>query len=53
MPDTLNYRVEQQVGRGALYVPDMLNNGERSQARELSKGLNEQSYRERLTKEAF
>ena len=38
---------------GSLYVPDALNNRERPQAREPSKCMNRQSYRERLAKEAF
>ena len=36
-----------------LYVPDVLNNREELQARELFKCLNRQSYGERLAKEAF
>ena len=41
------------VGGGVLYVPDVLNNREGPQARESSKCLNGQSYRERLAKETF
>ena len=52
MPDLLIYRVGLQPGE-PLYVPDVLSNRERPQAREPSKFLNEQSYGERLTKEAF
>ena len=52
MPDALIYRVGPQPG-GPLYVPDTLNNRERFQAREPSKGLNRQSYGERPVKEAF
>ena len=52
MTDTLIYRVGPQPG-GLLYVPDVLNNREGPQAREPSKCLNRQSYRERLAKEAF
>ena len=50
--DALNYRIGPQLG-GPLYVPDMLNNREGSQARKPSKCLNRQSYRERLAKEAY
>ena len=69
MLDTLNYRVGPTQGallvpnvpelqsrtpaRAAVYVPDMLNNREKSQAREPSKCLNRQSYRKKLAKEAF
>ena len=52
MPDTQIYRVGCQPG-GPLCVPDVPNNRKRPQAREPSKCLNEQSYRERLAKEAF
>ena len=52
MPDLLIYRVGPQP-REPLYVPDVLSNRERPQAREPSKFLNEQTYGERLTKEAF
>ena len=56
MPDSLNYRVGLQPAgttRVPLYVPDAPNNRERPQAREPSKSLNRQCYRERLAKEAF
>ena len=52
MPNVLIYRVGPQPG-GPLYVPDVPNNREGPQARELSKYLNGRSYRERLAKEAF
>ena len=52
MPDTLIYRVGLQP-EGPLYVLDAPNNREGPQAREPSKCLNGQSYRERLAKEAF
>ena len=52
MTDLLNNRVGLQPG-GPLYMPDMPNNREGPQAREPSKCLKEQSYRERLAKEAF
>ena len=68
MPDALNYRVgshpecpfkcqmhqstESDSSQG-MSVPDMLNNREGPQAREPSKVLNGQSYRERLVEEAF
>ena len=52
MPDLPIYRVGPQPG-GPLYVPDVQNNRERSQARETSKYLNRWSYGERLAKEAF
>jgi len=48
----LNSRVGPQPG-GPPYVPDMPNSREGPQAREPSKCLNRQSYRERLPKEAF
>ena len=51
MTDAPNYRVGPQPG--ALYVPDMLSNRVRLQAREPSKCLDGQSYGERLAKEAF
>ena len=51
VPDILIYRVGTQ-SRGALYVSDTPNNREGPQAREHSKCLNRQSYRERLAKEA-
>ena len=38
---------------GPLYVPDVLNNREGSQAREPSMCLNGRSYGEKLAKEAF
>ena len=43
------YRVGLQP-EGPLYLPDAPNNREGPQAREPSKGLNGQSYRERLAK---
>ena len=46
------YRVGPQPG-GPFYMPNMLNNREGPQAREPSKCLNRQRYRERLAKEAF
>ena len=52
MPEALNYRVGPQSGV-PFYVPDMLNNRERPQAREPSKCLKQQSYGERLAKEVF
>jgi len=52
VPDALIYRVGPQPG-GPLYVPDRPNNREGPQAREPSKCLKRQSYRERLAKEAF
>ena len=58
MPDESIYRVGPQPGwwrgegGGPLYVPDEPNNREGPQAREPSKCLNRQSYRERLAKEA-
>ena len=52
MPDTLSYRVGPQP-EGPLYMPDKQNNKEGPQAREPSKCLNGQSYREILAKEAF
>ena len=51
-PDTVNYRVEPQLGE-PHYVPDASNNRERPQASEPPKCPNGQSYRERLAKEAF
>ena len=51
-PEALNYRVGPQSGV-PFYVPDMLNNRERPQAREPSKCLKQQSYGERLAKEVF
>ena len=58
MPDVLIQRRTPAgvgvVGRGGpLRVPDVPNNREGPQARELSKYLNGRSYRERLAKEAF
>ena len=53
MPIVLNYRVGPQLGGTPLYVPDMLNNRERPQARKPSKCLNRWSYREKLVKKAF
>ena len=54
MPDVPIYRVGPQPGwGGGLYMPDAQNNREGPQAREPSKCLNRQSYRERLAKEAF
>ena len=50
--DGPNYRVGLQP-RGALYVPDAPNDREGPWAREPSKCLNGQSYREILAKEAF
>ena len=52
MPDVPIYRVGPQLG-GTLSVSVVLNNREGPQAREPSKCLNGQSYRERLAKEAF
>ena len=52
MPDVPIYRVGPQPG-GPLYVPDAPNNREGPQAREPSKCLNGQSYRERLVKKTF
>ena len=54
MPDAPIYRVgpQSRVGR-ALFVLDVPNNREKPQAREPSKCLNGQSYREILAKEAF
>ena len=52
VPDVLIYRVGPQPG-GPFYVSDEWNNREEPQAREPSKCLNRQSYRERLAKEAF
>ena len=46
------YRVGPQSEQ-PLYVSDVLNNREGPQGREPTKCLNEQSYRERLAKEAF
>ena len=51
MTDVQNYRAGPQPG-GALYVPDSKQQ-RRIPARESSKCLNGQSYRERLAKEAF
>ena len=45
MPEVLIYRVGPQT-RGLLYVPDALNNREGLQAREPSKCLNRQSYKD-------
>ena len=69
MPDALNYRAGPHPGcpfkcltlihrigpqpEGPLYVPDITNNGEGPQAREPSKSLNGQSYREKLAQEGF
>ena len=65
MPDALSYRAEphpecsfkclmcRTPAMGPLYVPNVPNNREGPQAREPSKCLNWQSYRERLAKEAF
>jgi len=50
--DNSIYRVGSQPG-GPLYVPEAPNNSERSQVREPPKCLNEQSYGEKLAKEAF
>ena len=52
MPVVPIYRVVPLSGV-ALYVPDVQNSKERPQAREPSKCLNQWSYRETLTKEAF
>ena len=52
MPDALIYRIGPQSG-GPLYVPDVPNDKDGPQARDPVKCLNGQSYRERLTKEAF
>ena len=52
MSEALNYTVGPQPG-GPLYVPDEMNNREGPQAREPSKCLNGQNYRERPAKEAF
>ena len=52
MPDVPIYRVGPQPGE-TLSLSVMLNNREGPQAREPSKCLNGQSYRERLAKEAF
>ena len=52
MPDVLIYRVGPQP-RGPVHEPDAPNNREGPQTRESYKGLNGQSYRERLAKEAF
>ena len=51
-PDAPIYRVGPHPG-GPFYVPDPPNNREGTQAREPSKCLNRQSYRERLAKGAF
>ena len=61
MPDALDYRVGPHTGcstteaqsGGPLYVPEAPRNREGLQAREPSKCLNGQSYRERPAKEAF
>ena len=52
MPDVSIYRVGLQL-KAPLYVPDMLKNRERPQARECSKYLNGWSYGERLAEEDF
>ena len=52
MSDLPIYRVGPQPGE-LLYVPEVLSNREGPQPREPSKFLKEQSYGERLTKEAF
>ena len=52
MPDAPIYQIGPQTGR-LLYVPDVLNNKERPQAKEPTKCLNRRSYGERLAKEAF
>ena len=49
MTDVLIYRVGPQLGE-PLYMHDAPNNREGPQAREPSKCLNGQSYRERLAK---
>ena len=52
MTDALIYRVRPQPGR-PVYVPDVPSNREGPQARESSKYLTRQSYRERLAKGTF
>jgi len=52
VPDAPIYRVGPQP-EGLLYMPDKKKNKEGPQAREPSKCLNGQSYRKRLSKEAF
>ena len=52
MTDVPIYRVGPQLGE-PLYVHDAPNNREAPQAREPSKCLNGQSYRERLAKKVF
>ena len=54
MPEVPIYRIGPQPGwGGALYVPGVPNNREGPQARRPPKGLNGQSYGEKLVKETY